>query len=106
MAANYPRGILYKETLATTAETDLFTFKASRHFKSGFLGFLTSASVGGTFKVYYIDQDDVEWELASQAVTANMLTLIEADYPLPVGKFTFTPSAATSSVVKAELFGK
>ena len=87
MAAQYPRGKLYKNTLATTSETDLVTFKTTNHFKAGVVGFIRSVSVGGTFKLYYIDQDDEAVLIASETVTANQLTVISADYPIPVGKF-------------------
>jgi hypothetical protein len=55
--------------------------------------------------LYYADQDDTDRLLGTAAVTANDLTVIYVDYRVPKAVLKFTPSASTSSVVKAEIIG-
>jgi len=102
-----PRGPnYYNASYATTDETDLVTFQATNHYKAGLTALISSTAVGGTFKLYYIDPQDTAWLIDSVTVTANQLSLFAVDYVVPRGKVTFTASAATSSVVTCEVYGK
>ena len=104
---SFKRGPTYSNgSYATTSETDLITFGPNNHYKAGFVVFITSTAVGGTLKLYYIDPKSSEWVIDSVAVTANQLSILSVDYPVPKAKVTFTASAATSSDVNSEIFGK
>jgi len=102
-----PRGPnYYNASYATTNETDLVTFQATNHYKAGLTALISSTAVGGTFKLYYIDPQDNAWLIDSVTVTANQLSVFAVDYVVPRGKVTFTASAATSSAVTCEVYGK
>ena len=100
-----PRGKTTQVTTSSTDEVELLSLESTSHSKRGAVAYLHSASVGGTMKIYYADQDDTDRELGSATVSANDLTVISVNYRVPKIVLKFTPSAATSSVVKAELIG-
>lgn len=100
-----PRGKTTQVTTSSTDEVELLSLESTSHSKRGAVAYLHSASVGGTMSLYYADQDDTDRLLGTAAVTANDLTVIYVDYRVPKAVLKFTPSAVTSSVVKAEIIG-
>ena len=98
------QGVVYTETLTSGAEQTILTLKTSSGSKRGAVFYLSSASISGTAKVYYVRPDGVEELLQEQVIASGGVTALDFDFPIPEAVLKFTPVSSTSTVVKAEGF--
>ena len=98
------QGSLYSDTLTSTAEQTILTLKTSSGSKRGAVFYISTASVSGTAKVYYVRPDGVEELLEEQVIATGGCTALDFDFPIPEAVLKFTPVSNSSTAVKAEGF--
>lgn len=89
---------------ATTAATVLLDDQQTKGLQRGVVLYCNSTATSGTLKVYFIDRDNVDHEVQSQAVTAGTLTVLDFDFHLPRWKVEWTSGGAGSTDIWVEVF--
>ena len=98
------QGVVYTDTLTSGAEQTILTLKTTSGSKRGAVFYLSSASISGTAKVYYVHPDGSAELLQEQVIAAGEVTALDFDFPIPEAVLKFTPVSSQSTVVKAEGF--